>query len=92
VGTGLRYVWDDVFTSVGIKRTPVAYRREARFPWRVARKLVRMTVLRGLLAMAPMAGSGEAIYAMFQKGTNGHPQAGRETSGTSGSYHLNVGN
>ena len=26
VGTSLRYVWDDVFRAVGIRRTPVAYR------------------------------------------------------------------
>lgn len=70
VGTSLRYVWDDVFRAVGIHRTPVAYRTEPRLPWRVARKLVRMTVLRGLLAMAPIVGSGEAIYGIFQKGTD----------------------
>ena len=69
VGTSLRYVWDDVFGAVGIHRTPVAYRMEPRLPWRAARKLVRMTVLRGLLAMAPTVGPGEAIYAIFQKGT-----------------------
>jgi SAM-dependent methyltransferase len=66
-GTSLRYVWDDVFSAVGIKRTPVAYRSEPGLPWRAARKLVRVTVLRGLLAMAPVAGPGEAIHAIFQK-------------------------
>jgi len=68
VGTSLRYVWDDVFGAVGIRRTPVAYRGEAGLPWRAARKLVRMTVLRGLLAMAPLAGGGESIHAIFRKG------------------------
>jgi SAM-dependent methyltransferase len=67
VGTSLRYIWDDVFGAVGIKRTAVAYRGEASLPWRAARKLVRVSVLRGLLAMAPMAGPGEAIHAIFQK-------------------------
>jgi SAM-dependent methyltransferase len=67
VGTSLRYVWDDVFRAVGIRRTPVAYRGEASFPWKAARKLVRMTVLRTLLAMAPLAGEGEAIHAIFRK-------------------------
>ncbi|MGB9480056.1 MAG: class I SAM-dependent methyltransferase [Candidatus Acidiferrum sp.] len=67
VGTSLRYVWDDVFSVVGIRRTPVAYRREASLPWRAARKLVRMTVLRGLLAMAPLVGGGESIHAIFRK-------------------------
>jgi len=67
VGTSLRYVLDDVFESVGIHRTPVAYRGEASLPWRAARKLVRMTILRGLLAMAPLVGGGESIHAVFRK-------------------------
>jgi SAM-dependent methyltransferase len=71
VGTSLRYVWDDVFGALGIHPTPVAYRAEASLPWRAARKLVRMTVLRTLLAMAPLAGSGESIHAIFRKDTTG---------------------
>jgi len=67
VGTSLRYVWDDVFGTVGIRRTPVAYRGEASLPWRAARRLVRMTALRFLLALAPLAGGGESIHAIFRK-------------------------
>jgi SAM-dependent methyltransferase len=67
VGTSVRYVWHDAIGAVGIRKTPVAYRAEARLPWRVARKIVRMTVLRALLAMAPMAGGGESIHAIFRK-------------------------
>jgi len=67
VGTGLRYMWDDIFRAAGIQRTPLAYREEASLPWRAARKLVRITVLRGLLAMAPLVGDGEAIHAVFRK-------------------------
>lgn len=67
VGTSLRYVWDDIFCMAGVRRTPVAYRRGASLPWRAARKLVRMTLLRALLAMAPLAGGGESIHAIFRK-------------------------
>ena len=67
VGTSLRYIWDDAFGSLGICRTPVAYRGEASLPWKVGRKLVRLTVLRLLLAMAPLAGGGEAIHAIFRR-------------------------
>jgi SAM-dependent methyltransferase len=67
VGTSLRYVWDDIFQALDIRRTPVAYRAQASLPWRVARKIVRMTVLRALLAMAPIVGGGESIHAIFQK-------------------------
>jgi SAM-dependent methyltransferase len=69
VGTSLRYVWDDAFRAVGVRRTAVAYQGEASLPWRAARKLVRMTVLRALLAMAPLMGEGEAIHAVFRKDT-----------------------
>jgi SAM-dependent methyltransferase len=69
VGTGLRYVWDSLFRAFGMKPTPLAYRGKASLPWRAARKLVRMTVLRGLLAMAPLVGDGEAIHAVFRKDT-----------------------
>ena len=67
VGTSLRYVCDDVFRAVGIRRTPVAYRREASLPWKAARKLARMTALRFLLALAPLVGGGESIHAIFRK-------------------------
>jgi SAM-dependent methyltransferase len=70
VGTSLRYVWDDLFRAVGIQPTSVAYRGEAGLPWKAVRKLVRMTFLRFLLALAPLAGGGEAIHAIFQKHTS----------------------
>lgn len=67
VGTSLRYVWDDVFASLGIRRTPTAYLRAPHLPWRVGRKLMRMTILRFLLALAPLVGEGESIHAVFGK-------------------------
>jgi hypothetical protein len=67
LGTSLRYVWDDVFRAAGIGRTPVAYRGDSGLPWRAMRKLVRMSVLRVLLTMAPMVGGGESIHAIFRK-------------------------
>lgn len=70
-GTNLRYVWDHIFGAVGIHRTPVAYRVEPGLPWRAARKLVRMTVLRALLAMLPLVGAGESIHAVFEKPVRG---------------------
>ncbi len=68
VGTSMRYLFDDVFGGIGIQKTPVAYRKEASIPWRIARKLVRLTILRALLAAAPLFGEGESIHAVFQKG------------------------
>jgi hypothetical protein len=67
VGTSLRYLWDDIFRTVGILQTPVAFRGEANLAWRAGRKLVRITVLRALLALAPLVGGGESIHAVFRK-------------------------
>ena len=67
VGISLRYVWDDVFRAVGLRRTPVAYQGEAALPWRAARKLMRLTILSALLAIAPVVGGGESIHAIFRK-------------------------
>jgi SAM-dependent methyltransferase len=67
VGTSLRYVLDDVFCFVGVRRTPAAYQGEANLPWKAGRKLARMTILRALLAVAPLAGQGESIHAIFRK-------------------------
>jgi SAM-dependent methyltransferase len=67
VGVNIRYFFDDLFRAVGITRIPKAYLGSPSLPWRAARKLVRMTVLRFLLALAPVAGGGESIHAVFGK-------------------------
>jgi len=67
VGTGLRYIWDDACGALGIRPTPVAYRGESGFAWRAGRKLVRITALRALVALAPLIGTGESIHAIFSK-------------------------
>jgi 2-polyprenyl-3-methyl-5-hydroxy-6-metoxy-1,4-benzoquinol methylase len=67
VGTSLRYVWDDLFRAVGVRRTPAAYLKEASLPWRAARKAGRITILKLLLTVAPLAGGGESIHAIFRK-------------------------
>jgi SAM-dependent methyltransferase len=67
VGINIRYCLDDLFRALGISRTPQAYLGPSGLPWKVARKLVRMTVLKFLLALAPLAGGGESIHAFFGK-------------------------
>ena len=67
IGYSLRYFFDDLFRLFKVSRTPRAYLGPANFPWKVGRKIVRLTVLRFLLAMAPLAGQGEAIHAIFRK-------------------------
>ena len=67
VGLNFRYLFDDLFRALGISRTPQAYLGPPRLPWRVARTLVRLTVLKFFLASAPLAGGGESIHAFFGK-------------------------
>lgn len=67
IGTNVRYLFDDFLPAFGISRTPLAYLDPPSLPWKAARKLIRMTALRFLLAVAPLAGSGEAIEAVFRK-------------------------
>ena len=67
VGTGLRYVRDDLFRAVGLHPTPIAYCGEVSLPWKAARKVMRSTLLPALLAIAPLAGGGESIHAVFRK-------------------------
>jgi SAM-dependent methyltransferase len=69
IGTSLRYVVDDLCRAVGIRRTPRVFLGEAPFVWKFARKVGRITAIRLLAALAPMAGDGEAIHAIFQKST-----------------------
>jgi 2-polyprenyl-3-methyl-5-hydroxy-6-metoxy-1,4-benzoquinol methylase len=68
VETSLRYLFDDAFKAIGIIRTPLAYSKRPGLPWRVARKLWRLTVLQLLMVLAPAIGSGEAVLAVFRKG------------------------
>jgi 2-polyprenyl-3-methyl-5-hydroxy-6-metoxy-1,4-benzoquinol methylase len=67
VGVNIRYLFDDFFRAVGISKTPQAYLGPPSLPWRVVRKLVRMTILPCLLALAPLVGGGESIHAVFGK-------------------------
>jgi len=67
VGVNFRYLLDDLFRAMGVSRTPQAYLGPPSIPWRLARKLVRLTVVKFLLALAPLAGGGESIHAFFGK-------------------------
>lgn len=71
MATSLRYVWDDIFRAVGVRRTPAAYLKEAICQWRAGRKLTRLTLLKLLLARTPLASGGESIHAIFRKDGTG---------------------
>ena len=63
----VRYIFDEFVRKFGISRRPVAKATEASLPWKVLRKIFRLTVLRLFSAVASFAGDGEMIYAVFRK-------------------------
>ncbi len=67
VGNSVRYYIDDRLGRSGLRRTPLAYLDPPGIVWKVVRKVMRRTVLRGLLALAPLAGGGESIHGVFRK-------------------------
>lgn len=62
-----RYLFNEFLKKFGIRRQPMATAPEASFPWKVIRKIFRMTVLRLIVASAGIAGEGEMMYAAFRK-------------------------
>ncbi len=64
-----RYVFDRLVGRIGISRVPLARAKSPGVPWRVFRKLYRLTLLPLLSAAIGMVGEGEVMEAVFQKGT-----------------------
>ncbi len=67
------YVTDEIFRKVGFSPTPAAEVNMPSVPWRVVRKLFRVTALPLFNQMAGVAGQGEIIHAVFRK-----PETGTE--------------
>jgi 2-polyprenyl-3-methyl-5-hydroxy-6-metoxy-1,4-benzoquinol methylase len=67
IDKSVKYIVDDVLKKVGITRQPLSKSKEPSIPWKVTRKMYRMTwepLLTGLIALA---GDGESIHAVFRK-------------------------
>jgi SAM-dependent methyltransferase len=63
----VRYMVDDLLRKIGIARRPLAAAKEPSLPFKVIRKIFRMTVLPVFTAAASLAGDGETITAVFTK-------------------------
>jgi SAM-dependent methyltransferase len=62
------YIVDDILKKVGITRLPLSkHQKEPSLPWKVVRKMYRLTVLPVLTAAVGLAGDGESIHAVFRK-------------------------
>lgn len=63
-----RFVFDGVAKRFGVSRLPMAQSTDkANLPWKVLRKIFRMTLLQLFTAAASLAGDGETIAAVFTK-------------------------
>lgn len=65
----LYYINSEMLTKVGITRRPLSKLEEASFPWKVVRKMYRLTLQPLLTAAIGLAGDGESIHAVFRKRT-----------------------
>lgn len=63
-----RFIFDDLLKKVGISRLPLSQSTDdVGLPWRIVRKIYRLTVLQLFTAAASLAGAGETIAAVFTK-------------------------
>jgi O-antigen/teichoic acid export membrane protein/glycosyltransferase involved in cell wall biosynthesis/SAM-dependent methyltransferase len=67
----VRYLWDDFLRGIGPSPKPLATAKAPSVPWRVVRKMFRMTILPVVSGLAFLAGDGESIHAIFRKGPAG---------------------
>ncbi|MHB8652843.1 MAG: class I SAM-dependent methyltransferase [Terriglobia bacterium] len=72
IENSVRYIFDDLLKGVGISRTPLAKAKAPGIPWRLVRKMMRLTILPVLSGLASLAGDGESIHAIFRKGPGSH--------------------
>jgi SAM-dependent methyltransferase len=71
IETSTRYIVDEGFRKIGISRVPVAQAKPLSMPWKVIRKVFRLTALPILNGMASLAGDGESIHVVLRKTPNG---------------------
>lgn len=65
------YVLDEGLRKIGVSRVPLAQAKPLSLPWKVVRKLFRLTALPILNGMASFAGDGESIHVVLRKPSNG---------------------
>jgi len=71
LGYSVRYIDDEVLHRLGISRKPLAIAKSPSIPWRVFRKLFRVSIEPVLLKLSSLLGPGESIHAVFRKRAHG---------------------
>jgi SAM-dependent methyltransferase len=63
----VRYIVDDILSRLTIVREPMATSSEPGVPFKIARKIFRMTVLPVVNTLAAFVGDGESIHGILRK-------------------------
>jgi SAM-dependent methyltransferase len=62
-----RYWFDDLLERFGMPRVPLAKAKAPSLPWKIVRKMFRLTIRPILEGVASFAGDGESMRAVFRK-------------------------
>lgn len=62
-----RYACDDILRTIGLSRLPLAGAKSPSLPWKIVRKVCRMTVSPLIYRLISRQGEGESIHAIFKK-------------------------
>jgi 2-polyprenyl-3-methyl-5-hydroxy-6-metoxy-1,4-benzoquinol methylase len=63
----LHYIYDDLLAALGVSRQPLATAPSPGIPWKVARKMLRLTIFPLIARVTSLVGPGETIHAVFRK-------------------------
>ena len=63
----MKYILDGFFKKFGIVRTPMSKLPEPGIPFKIVRKLFRLTVLPVITGVIALKGDGESIHGIFRK-------------------------
>ena len=68
IESSTRFLFDDIVGKFGISRLPMSkVSDDANLPWRIVRKIYRLTFLQLFTAIASLAGPGETLAAVLTR-------------------------
>lgn len=82
----LHYICDDLLAAVGFPQQPLATAPAPGISWKVARKMLRLTLFPLISRVTSLAGPGESIHAVFRKQSRSGPHSASDvpTTNTAG--------
>lgn len=68
IENSVRYLFGEALRKIGIVRVPLSEAKVPGIPFRIVRKMFRLTILPILTMLASLRGDGESIHAILRKG------------------------